>query len=67
MDDRSNEPTATDERIAENATPAKRIPVTRREGDTDPETGLPPGQHDDDSSPLDPGGLLDPARNKRAR
>jgi hypothetical protein len=67
MDDRSNEPTATDERIAENAVPARRIPVTRREGDTDPQTGLPPGMHDDDSSPLDPGGLLDPARAKREK
>lgn len=62
MDDRSNEPTATDERIAENRTPARRIPVTRREGDTDPETGLPPGMHDDDRSPLDAGGPLDPVR-----
>jgi hypothetical protein len=60
--DRSDEPTVTGERVAENATPAKREPVTRRQGDTDPNTGLPPGMHDDDSSPLDPGGTLDPAR-----
>jgi hypothetical protein len=62
MDRSSKEPTATDERVAENATPARREPVTRHEGDTDPETGLPPGTHPDDSSPLDAGGLLDPSR-----
>lgn len=53
MDDRS-ERTETDERVDEiKAHPPTRAPLTRREGDTDPETGLPPGLHDDDSSPLD--------------
>jgi hypothetical protein len=60
--DRSDGPTETDQRVAENAAPAKREPVTRGKGDTDPTTGLPPGTHDDDSSPLDRGGLLDPSR-----
>jgi len=59
-DDRSRERTQTDERVAENQIPSERVPVTRKRGDTDPATGLPPGMHDDDSSPLDPGGPLDP-------
>ncbi len=54
MDDRSNEPTATDERVAENAAPAPVAPVTRKpDADVDPATGLPRGMHDDDASPLD--------------
>ncbi|HEY4440733.1 MAG TPA: hypothetical protein VGN14_09765 [Candidatus Elarobacter sp.] len=64
MNDTGKTRTETDERVAENATPAPRAPVTRREGDTDPATGLPPGMHDDDRSPLDPGGPLDPTAGK---
>ena len=62
-EDRSSERTETDERVAENKTPSERVPVTRKPGDTDPATGLPPGMHDDDRSPLDPGGPLDPTRD----
>ena len=54
MNDTSKTRTETDERVAENATPSPRAPVTRRPDDTDPATGLPPGMHDDDRSPLDP-------------
>jgi hypothetical protein len=61
-EDRSSERTETDERVAENRTPSERVPVTRKSGDTDPATGLPPGMHDDDRSPLDPGGPLDPTK-----
>ncbi|MEA2664041.1 MAG: hypothetical protein QOI11_985 [Candidatus Eremiobacteraeota bacterium] len=61
MDDRSNEPTATDERVAENETPAPVAPVTRKpDAEIDPATGLPRGMHDDDASPLDRGKPLDP-------
>lgn len=60
MSQRDTTRTETDDRVAENATPAQRTPVTRRAGDTDPATGLPPGMHDDDRSPLDPGMPLDP-------
>ncbi len=60
-DDRSNERTETDERVAENLMPAERVPVTRDDtGATDPSTGLPRGTHDDDGSPLDRGKQLDP-------
>ena len=59
-EDRSSERTETEERVAENRTPSERVPVTRKSGDTDPATGLPPGMHDDDRSPLDPGGPLNP-------
>jgi hypothetical protein len=63
--DRSNERTETDERVAENQVPAQRAPVTRDDsGDTDPATGLPRGMHDDDASPLDRGKPLDPFRGK---
>ena len=60
MNDRPNsERTETEERVAENATPSPRLGV---EGDAgaDPATGLPRGMHDDDRSPLDKGGPLDP-------
>jgi hypothetical protein len=62
MNDRPNdERTETDERVAENAAPSPRAPVTRDDGaDVDPATGLPRGMHDDDRSPLDKGGPLDP-------
>ncbi len=64
-DDRSNEPTETDERVAENRTPSERAPVTRDDrGDIDPRTGMPRGMHDDDASPLDPGKPLDPFGGK---
>jgi hypothetical protein len=64
-DDRSNERTETDERVAENQTPSERAPLTRdATADTDPATGLPRGMHDDDASPLDPGEPLDPFRGK---
>jgi len=59
--DHSNEPTETDERVAENQTPAPIASLTRdADTDVEPGTGLPRGQHDDDSSPLDPGEPLDP-------
>jgi hypothetical protein len=61
MDDRSNEPTATEERVAENAAPSPVAPVTgKADAGIDPATGLPRGMHDDDSSPLDRGKPLDP-------
>lgn len=57
----SNERTETDDRVAENQTPAHIAPLTRDQGpETDPATGLPRGQHDDDASPLDPGEPFDP-------
>jgi hypothetical protein len=56
-EDRSSERTETDDRVDENRAPAERVPLTRN---TDPDTGLPPGMHDDDRSPLDPGSTLDP-------
>ena len=63
--DRSNEPTETDERVAENRTPAQRAPLTRDDStDTDPASGLPRGMHDNDASPLDPGEPLDPFGGK---
>jgi hypothetical protein len=58
-DDRSTERTETDERVAENRTPSPRRAVGDA-ADADPATGLPKGTHDDDRSPLDPGGPLDP-------
>ncbi len=59
--DRPSDRTETDERVAENRTPAPRAPLTRDDAtDTDPATGLPRGMHDDDASPLDPGKPLDP-------
>lgn len=59
--DRSNEPTATEELAAQNATPAPVAPVIRdADADIDPATGLPRGMHDDDASPLDRGKPLDP-------
>ena len=58
-DDRSNQHTETDERVAENRTPSPRRAVGDA-ADADPATGLPKGTHDDDRSPLDPGGPLDP-------
>jgi hypothetical protein len=64
-DDRSNERTETDERVAENQTPSPRAPLTRDDAvDVDPGTGLPRGMHDDDASPLDPGEPLDPFGGK---
>jgi hypothetical protein len=63
--DDSGERTETDERVAENRTPAARLPVTRNEdAEIDPATGLPRGMHDDDSSPLDRGKQLDPFGGK---
>ena len=64
-EDRSSARTETDDRVDENRTPSERVPLTRKTGDTDPDTGLPPGMHDDDSSPLDPGGPLDPTGGHR--
>ena len=63
-DEGSSERTETDERVAENQTPAPIASLTRDAGDVEPATGLPRGQHDDDSSPLDPGGPLDPFGGK---
>jgi hypothetical protein len=66
--DRSNERTETDERVAENRAPAQRAPVTRDDRtDIDPATGLPRGMHDDDASPLDRGEPLDPFGGKSPR
>ena len=64
MDDRTNERTETDERVAENQTPAQRVAISKDPAQTDPATGLPIGMHDDDRSPLDRGGILDPTRGK---
>ena len=62
QDDRSSERTETDERVAENQTPA---PIaTWDEPHADPATGLPRGMHDDDASPVDRGEALDPFRGK---
>jgi hypothetical protein len=58
-DDHSTERTETDERAAENRTPSPRRAVGDA-AEADPATGLPKGMHDDDRSPLDPGGPLDP-------
>ncbi|MDP9105748.1 MAG: hypothetical protein M3N49_07425 [Candidatus Eremiobacteraeota bacterium] len=64
-DDRSNERTETDDRVDENRTPARRAPVSRDEdAAVDPGTGMPPGMHDDDASPLDRGKPLDPFGGK---
>ena len=63
-DDRSDERTETDERVAENQAPAPVAPVTRDDSEVEPGTGLPPGQHDDDASPLDRGKPLDPFGGK---
>ena len=64
-EDASNERTETDERVAENRTPSPIAPVTRNADDpVDPGTGLPPGMHDDDASPLDRGKPLDPFGGK---
>jgi hypothetical protein len=64
-DDRTQQRTETDERVAENRTPAPIAPVTRDDSqDVDPATGLPRGQHDDDASPLDRGKPLDPFGGK---
>ncbi len=61
--DQNGHLTETEERAAENASvPPHRAPVTRDYSDNDPATGLPPGMHDDDSSPLDAGGKLDVTR-----
>ncbi len=61
MEDRSNERTETDERVAENQMPAPRAPVSRDDdAPVDPGTGMPPGMHGDDASPLDRGKPLDP-------
>ena len=57
--DSSNQHTETDERVAENRTPSPRRAVGEA-AEADPATGLPKGMHDDDRSPLDPGGPLDP-------
>ena len=63
-DDRSTERTETDERVAENWTPSPRRPVGDS-AEADPATGLPKGMHDDDRSPLDKGGPLDPFGGKK--
>ncbi|GAC1406682.1 MAG: hypothetical protein NVSMB64_12650 [Candidatus Velthaea sp.] len=46
------EPSATEERIAENRVPAPVAPATRDAKHTEP-SGLPPGVNDDRRSPLD--------------
>jgi hypothetical protein len=62
---KDDEPTETDERVAENRSPAPIASLTRdAKTDTDQTTGLPRGQHDDDASPLDPGEPLDPFGGK---
>jgi hypothetical protein len=60
--DRSSEPTETDERVAENQGGA---PIATWDAEhADPATGLPRGMHDDDASPVDRGEPLDPFRGK---
>lgn len=54
MEDRSNERTETDERVAENAAPSPRTTITGRLEDTDLDTGLPAGMHDTRKSPIAP-------------
>ena len=61
MDDRSNQRTETDERVAENRGGVPIAPVTRDDSaDIDPGTGMPRGMHDNDESPLDRGQNQDP-------
>lgn len=62
MNDRSNgDRTETEERVAENSTPAPRVaPAHDPDTPVDPATGLRVGMHDDDRSPLDPGMPRDP-------
>jgi len=56
MNDRSNQRTETDERVAENQAGVSIAPVTRDDDPTvDPQTGMPRGMHDNDQSPLDRG------------
>jgi hypothetical protein len=52
MDSQKNQPSATDDRIAENQFPAPVAPVTRDAAQTEP-SGLPPGHRDDRRSPID--------------
>jgi hypothetical protein len=60
--DRSDEPTETDERVAENQDPS---PISTWDAENaDPATGLPQGMHDDDASPVDRGKHLDPFGGK---
>ncbi len=47
------ERTATDDRIDENREAASIAPASRNNDETEP-SGLPPGQSDDQRSPLDP-------------
>ncbi|GAC1659900.1 MAG: hypothetical protein NVS4B13_06260 [Candidatus Elarobacter sp.] len=64
-EDRSNERTETEERVAENQAPAPIASVTRDpKSEVERGTGLPRGMHDDDASPLDRGKALDPFRGK---
>jgi hypothetical protein len=63
-EDASNERTETDERVAENRAPSPIAPVTRNDEPVDPQTGMPSGMHDDDTSPLDRGKSLDPFGGK---
>lgn len=51
--DRPQERTATDERVAENRTPAPHVSLTGHPENDDPGTGLPLGTHRNDKSPLD--------------
>ena len=53
MRDRSNEPSATDERVQENQTPSPHVSLTGHPEQDDPGTGLPLGTHRNDKSPLD--------------
>jgi hypothetical protein len=53
MDRSAEDRTATDDRIDENREAAPIAPATRDRDQTEP-SGLPPGQFDDERSPLDP-------------
>jgi hypothetical protein len=52
MDSQKDQPSATDDRIAENRLPAPVAPATRDPAQSEP-SGMPPGRHDDRRSPLD--------------
>ena len=51
----ADEPTATDERAAQNRDGAPIVPLSRHDDDPsiDPKTGVPAGMHDTDANPLD--------------
>jgi hypothetical protein len=63
-DEGSSERTQTDERVAENQTPAPIASLTRDAGDVEPATGLPRGQHDRRCQPARSGRPARPVRRQ---